>query len=74
MIAIGIAKHKHDIHIVDTTTNEVIVNYMTITNDLNGFNSLLDIIQHYNQNDIVIGCEVTDHYNFNICDLLCSWF
>ncbi len=67
-IGIDIAKHKHDIHIVDTTTHEVTVDHMTISNDRNGFNSLLDIIQPYNQNDIVIGCEATGHYHFNICD------
>ncbi len=67
-IGIDISKHKHDIHIVDTTTHEVIVNHMTISNDRNGYNSLLDIIQHYNQNDVVLGCEATGHYHFNICD------
>ncbi len=74
MITIGldIAKHKHDIHISCTTNHEVIVDHMNISNNRNGFNSLLDVIQHYNQNDIVIGCEATGHYHFNICDFFAN--
>lgn len=67
---IDIAKNKHDIHIVNTSTGDIIVDHMTITNNLNGFNSLLSIIQQYNQNDIA--CEATGHYHFNICDFLSS--
>ncbi len=67
-IGIDIAKNKHDIHIVDATTHEVIVDHMTIANDRNGFESLLNIIQQYNQSDVLIGCEATGHYHFNICD------
>ncbi len=67
-IGIDIAKNKHDIHIVDASTHEVIVDHMTITNDRNGFESLLNIIQQYNKSDVVIGCEATGHYHFTICD------
>lgn len=71
-VGIDIAKNKHDIHIVNTSNGDVIVDHMTITNNLAGFNSLLNIIQQYNQNDISIACEATGHYHFNICDFLSS--
>lgn len=68
MICVGIdvAKNKHDINIIDYSTGEVILDHITIKNNLEGYTSILDLIEVYPQDQVIMGCESTGHYSNNI--------
>lgn len=68
MICVGIdvAKNKHDINIINYSTGEVIADHLTINNNLEGFSSILKLIDSYPNDQIIMGCESTGHYSNNI--------
>ena len=64
---IDIAKFKHDFCIFDGDTGELIVPPTTISNDKEGFQVLLDALNHLVcSQKIKIGLEATGHYGSNL--------
>ena len=62
-VGIDIAKFKHDFCIFDDDTGELIVPPMTISNDKEGFQMLLNALSHLDRSQkIKIGLEATGHY------------
>ena len=73
MVSVGIdvAKDKHDCFIVNSE-GEVLADVFTISNTMDGFNSLLEKIQNCTtpQDNIKVGLEATGHYSYNILGFL----
>ena len=73
MICVGIdvAKDKHDCFIL-SSEGEVLADVFTISNNMAGFNSLLQRIQSLSsaQDRIKVGLEATGHYSYNILGFL----
>ncbi len=72
-VGIDVAKYKHDCYIINSD-GEVIKDVFTITNDLNGFNALLDSIPNSSPNNIKIGLEATGHYSVNLFNFLKTYY
>ena len=65
-IGIDISKYKHDCFIM-TETGDVISNSFTITNNQDGFQMLLTVLNSLDtQEEIRIGFEATAHYALNL--------
>ena len=73
MVSVGIdvSKDKHDCFIVNSE-GEVLADVFTISNTMDGFNSLLEKIQTCTtpQDNIKVGLEATGHYSYNILGFL----
>jgi transposase len=73
MISVGIdvAKDKHDCFIINSE-GEVLADVFTISNNMDGFNSLLQRIRECSapQDKIKVGLEATGHYSCNILGFL----
>ena len=73
MVSVGIdvSKDKHDCFIVNSE-GEVLADVFTISNTMDGFNSLLEKIQNCTtpQDNIKVGLEATGHYSYNILGFL----
>ena len=67
MICVGVdvAKNKHDIHIWDSASGEVLLDHLTISNTLNGFSELTSFLKPFDIASVYIACEATGHYHFN---------
>lgn len=73
MICVGIdvAKNKHDCFILNSE-GEVLADVFTISNNMAGFETLLQTIQHCTRptDKIKVGLEATGHYSYNILGFL----
>ena len=66
LIGMDISKYKHDCFIA-TETGEIIKDTFTFTNNQQGFNEFLDVLQGLNPNQTKrIGLEATGHYGRNL--------
>lgn len=70
LIGIDIGKNKHYFSIVDKETGEILVSPSSFTNDKNGFDFLIQQINHYSNNSVLIGMEDTGHYHFPLLKYL----
>lgn len=72
-VGIDVSKYKHDIHI-KTEDGSIIVDKMTIANNISGFSELLQKIDSVSvcPEDTKIGLEATGHYSNNLANFLCS--
>lgn len=72
-IGIDVAKDKHDVFAM-TSDGEILVENLTIRNNLDGFKSLLNLILSFNDtlDKIKVGLEATGHYSNNIINFLTS--
>ncbi|OTO01316.1 IS110 family transposase [Enterococcus sp. 5B3_DIV0040] len=71
-VGIDIAKHKHDLAVIDTEET-IFVRHLQIENNQEGFTKLqmtLDNLQKTTGEDIQIALEDTGHYCFNILRFL----
>lgn len=64
-VGIDVAKEKHECFIVNSD-GEVIKEVFTITNNLEGFNTLLNSIPNVPKENIKVGLEATGHYSMNL--------
>ena len=73
MICVGIdvAKDKHDCFIL-SSEGEVLADVFTISNNAEGFDTLLQTIRHCTSpaDRIKVGLEATGHYSYNILGFL----
>ena len=73
MISVGIdvAKDKHDCFIINSE-GVVLADAFTISNNMEGFNTLLDRLRACAtpQDSIKVGLEATGHYSYNILGFL----
>ena len=73
MICVGIdvAKDKHDCYIL-SSDGEILADVFTISNNRDGFETLLQRIQSCNQktDKLKVGLEATGHYSYNILGFL----
>lgn len=66
-VGIDISKYKHDCFILNNETGEVICDNFSFTNNKEGFNQLLILLNKLdNKNQIRIGFEATGHYGINL--------
>lgn len=70
-VGIDVAKDKHDCFILNSE-GEVLADVFTISNNMEGFNCLLQRIQicTTTQDKIKVGLEATGHYSYNILRFL----
>ena len=70
-VGIDVAKDKHDCFI-QNSEGEVLAEVFTISNNLDGFHTLLDEIQSCTapQDKIRVGLEATGHYSYNLLGFL----
>ena len=70
-IGIDVAKDKHDCFI-QSSEGEVLADVFTISNNMDGFHTLLEKIQvcTASQDKIKVGLEATGHYSYNILGFL----
>ena len=70
-VGIDVAKDKHDCFI-QSSEGEVLADVFTISNNMDGFNTLLEKIQTCTspQDKIKVGLEATGHYSYNILGFL----
>ena len=70
-VGIDVAKDMHDCFI-QSYEGEVLVDVFTISNNMNGLNTLMEKIQTCttSQDKIKVGLEVTGHYSYNILRFL----
>lgn len=70
-VGIDIAKNKHDFYIMGEN-KEKLVGPVTINNNLEGFNSLLQSIRQIinDSTSVCIGLESTGHYGYNLTHFL----
>ena len=65
-VGLDLAKYKHDCFIMDEN-GEVIQNSFSFNNDLEGFNTLLNVLNNLKSNqEKRIGLEATGHYGSNL--------
>ena len=71
LVGIDVAKNKHDCLIINSD-GEILVNSFSISNSLEGFQTLYSKICSCSTNnlEIKIGLEATGHYSNNISELL----
>lgn len=72
-VGIDVAKDKHDVFAM-TSDGEILIENLTIRNNLDGFKSLLNLILGFNEtlDKIKVGLEATGHYSNNIINFLTS--
>ena len=72
-IGLDIAKDKHDCFAMNSD-GEILIEKMTIQNNLDGFNSLFNSISQFNESieNIKVGIKTTGHYSNNILNFLTS--
>ena len=70
-VGIDVAKDKHDCFI-QSSEGEVLADVFTISNNMDGFNTLLEKIRTCTspQDKIKVGLEATGHYSYNILGFL----
>lgn len=70
-VGIDVAKDKHDCFILNSE-GEVLADVFTISNNMDGFNCLLQTIRECTtpQDKIRVGLEATGHYSYNILGFL----
>lgn len=68
-IGIDVAKYKHDFCVINKD-GEVLIPSTTITNNREGFNLFLKLIEPYLKKGIKIGFESTGHYSVNLKNFL----
>ena len=70
-VGIDVAKDKHDCFI-QSSEGEVLADVFTISNNMDGFHTLLEKIQACtaSQDKIKVGLEATGHYSYNILGFL----
>ena len=70
-VGIDVAKDKHDCYITNSD-GEVLSQVFTITNNLDGFNDLYQIIKSVSSNlsKVKVGLEATGHYSYNLLGYL----
>ena len=70
-VGIDVSKDKHDCFII-SSEGEVLADVFTISNNINGFHTLLEKIQSCTipQDKIRVGLEATGHYSYNILGFL----
>ena len=70
-VGIDVAKDKHDCFILNSE-GEVLADVFTISNNMDGFHTLLDKIRERTtpQDKIRVGLEATGHYSYNILGFL----
>ena len=70
-VGIDVAKDKHDCFILNSE-GEVLADVFTISNNMDGFHTLLDKIRDCTtpQDKIKVGLEATGHYSYNILGFL----
>lgn len=70
-VGIDVAKDKHDCFI-QNSEGEVLADVFTISNNMDGFNTLLEKIQACiaPQDKIRVGLEATGHYSYNLLGFL----
>ena len=73
LLIIDVAKEKHDCFAMNSD-GEILIEKMTIQNNLDGFNSLFNSISQFNESieNIKVGIETTGHYSNNILNFLTS--
>lgn len=72
LVGIDIGKLKHFFSIVDSSNGEVLVEPICFTNNKEGFTLLLNKLNGYSKDSILIGMEDTGHYHFNLLKYLLS--
>ena len=70
LVGIDIGKNKHTYCLIDDDTGEQLIKPCFITNNEDGFKTLLASIKLYSKKDILIGMEDTGHYHFNLLKYL----
>jgi len=70
-VGIDVAKYKHDCFI-QSSEGEVLADVFTISNNMDGFHTLLEKIQACTapQDKIRVGLEATGHYSYNLLGFL----
>ena len=70
-VGIDVSKDKHDCFII-SSEGEVLADVFTISNNIDGFHTLLEKIQSCTipQDKIRVGLEATGHYSYNILGFL----
>ncbi|WP_432619299.1 IS110 family transposase [Butyricicoccus sp.] len=70
-VGIDVAKNKHDCFIL-SSTGEVLAEVFTIQNNIDGFETLLQVIHRctHLEDKIKVGLEATGHYSYNILGFL----
>ena len=72
-VGIDVAKDKHDCFAINSD-GEILIERMTIQNNFDSFNYLLNSISQFNESfeNIKVGLEATGHYSNNILNFLTS--
>lgn len=70
-VGVDIAKTNHYVSIVSDNGN-VIENPFLMTNNIKGFSKLLNILDNFDKNDIIIGFESTSIYGINFLNFFHS--
>ena len=70
LVGIDIGKFKHSFCILDKDTGNLLVKPCFFHNSIDGFNILLNSIQSFSNDDILIGMEDTGHYHFALLKFL----
>lgn len=70
LVGIDIGKNSHFVCIMDKLTGEVTLDPVSFTNNTNGFRFLIQIIEQYPKNKVLIGMEDTGHYHFALLKFL----
>ncbi len=73
LLIINAAKDKHNCFAMNSD-GEILIEKMTIQNNLDCFNSLFNSISQFNESieNIKVGIETTGHYSNNILNFLTS--
>ena len=70
LIGIDIGKNKHFFCIMDQQTGEIISQPVSFSNDKEGFDFLIQKINSYPKDSVLIGMEDTGHYHFALLKYL----
>lgn len=70
LVGIDIGKNSHFVCIMDKLTGEVFLDPVSFTNNTDGFRFLIQVIEQYPKNKVLIGMEDTGHYHFALLKFL----
>lgn len=70
LVGIDIGKLNHYVSIMDKLTGEIFLKPTRFSNNLEGFNFLLQILDQYHKDEVLIGMEDTGHYHFALLKFL----
>ncbi len=70
LVGIDIGKLNHYVSIIDKLTGEFFLKPTRFSNNLEGFNFLLQILDQYHKDELLIGMEDTGHYHFALLKFL----